>query len=65
MGDGQRSEDLIPFTSKGRPAGKPPEGGAELAIAILGDPQSQVKQSASRMEWLDELLADKQQDQPG
>jgi hypothetical protein len=44
MKDGQRSEDLIPFTSKGRPAGKPAEGGAELASTILGDPPSQVKQ---------------------
>jgi hypothetical protein len=38
MGDGQRSEDLIPFTSMGRSAGKPAEGGAELADAIVGDP---------------------------
>jgi hypothetical protein len=44
MSDGQRSEDLIPFASKGRLAGKPTEGGAELALAILGDPPSQVKQ---------------------
>jgi hypothetical protein len=46
MGDGQRSEDMIPFASKCQFAGKPAEAGAELATTIVADPVGRVKMRA-------------------
>jgi hypothetical protein len=47
MGDGQRSEDTIPFSSDTGLLGRPAEGGAELAAPIVGDGADEVK----RREW--------------